>query len=180
MVMALTFAEKRWKRVASRPTSEEWNNCLYDAITFWRDKRRSYDRKARKLRNKNLAEREEAIADIDACLMYVEDEEVVKAVQKALDTLSALAKLRAPLTFKKKTEMKNINAYNKLVRYMMSSAIIGNGGVRTGVLENLTIDELLAGKEQPAHNNYRVKMRSTRLRTPMWLTLSCQRRITSG
>ena len=159
MSIALTFAEKRWKRVSSRPNSEEWQNCLQDAITFWGDKRRAYDRKARKIRNKNLAEGEEAIADTDACLLYVEDQAVLEAVQKALDRLSALAKLRTSLSFKKeKTEMANINAYNKLVRYMMSSAIIRNGGVRTGVLENLTIDELLAAREQPAHDSYQVKI----------------------
>jgi len=155
--LALSFAQKRWLRCPERPTEAEYNLKLTEATTFWADQQRNFDRKAKQQRNVKLATGAEVIADLDACNTYLEDAVVRAKLESSFKAVEDHAKLRSPLKFTR-ADVTPTASYNYIIRYLMMSAIIRNGGPRTGVLENLKQTEVeTAKKVQAAGENGAVR-----------------------
>jgi len=109
------------------------------------------------VRDNKLAKGECVIANLTHCFEYPGDEDVKKA-RLDLSRIKSFALLRSPLVFKR-GDVSDVLAFNSITRYLMMSLILTNGGPRTGVLQNLKIEEFEAAMDD-GHGNRVVQVRN--------------------
>ena len=94
-----------------------------------------------------MASGEKRTVNVDACFTYLECPNEQKKIKEDLKRLESFARTRTPVVFTR-GDVAETNAYNSVVRRIMTEAKIRSGGARTGVLQNTDIAQFEAGRKR--------------------------------
>jgi len=152
MATLLQLMKTRQRKMPSVPwESAGYEDKYNEAVIFWQDYRRKTGRKTLKDRDEKLAKGEEVIADLGACYAYLDDPIVRQKFNANMERIRAFARVRSPLTFGR-GDVHEVLAYNSVVRYVMMNIIIRNGGMRTGTVQNLRLQEVAGAADDGVGN----------------------------
>jgi len=93
----------------------------------------------------NLATGKTKVADLEELHAYLDDKHVKTAVEKSFSALETASRYQTKLSISRK-DAALLEAWNIVCRYLIMAAIVRNG-CRTGVMQNMTIQELQAANK---------------------------------
>jgi len=161
VLKCLQLMTKRPKKMPSVPWNTPGFKELYEqSKAEWADIQKKHGRKAVKARNDRLAKGHEVIASIPACYAYISSETERTRMKNSLEQIKTFARSKTHLTFGR-GDVAAVIAYNYVVRFLMMSMSIRNGGPRTGVLQNFRLSELENANVEGEHVVVRVARHKT-------------------
>jgi len=133
------------------PKEQHYHDGLTIANAFWQKKKKSFGRETQKEATERLTRKNaEAAANLNHLYEYIEDPGVKEKLETSMQVLEMLKKRTTGSLTIPRNRSKEVAAWNTVIQYLSMWIFISNS-LRTGVLENLRIEEYEAGDSLRGH-----------------------------